>query len=131
MYYYNLTCKQVDKWYYPKIISYYALIHLFNKEIGRARISNSEGTIVPGGWHLSYFGNPSFIRNKLEQFGHQEFNKDETYKSIENITTQIENCSDLFMRSNNKFIKIPISENKYLPPECTIYLTNYLGSTKI
>jgi len=126
MYYYNLTCKQVTKWYYPKIISYNTVINLLNCEVNRSRSFIAEGNISPGGWHLSYFGNPSFIRNKLEQFGHQEFNQDETYKNIEHIETQIKNCNDLFMRSDAHFIKIPISENSYLPPQYEKYLQNYL-----
>jgi len=27
-----------------------------------------------GGWHLSYFGDINFIKNKINNFAHQEFN---------------------------------------------------------
>ena len=80
--------------------------------------------IKNGGWHLSYFGNEKFIKNKLENFGHQEYNKVEfTDENI--IKENIKNKNDLFNRPNNKIISIPIKENKNLPPDYDIYLKSF------
>lgn len=125
MYYYNLTCKHYGRWNFPKIVSYNAFSNIAGNQPQQFRHYNTDGVITPGGWHLSYFGDASYIRNKLEQFSHQEFNS-ETYKSIDNIEKQINDSSDLFMRDNVKMRKIPISENPYLPPEYETYLSQYM-----
>jgi len=128
-YYYNLTCKNPShKWNFPRIVSYDALINKFNKEPEICRTGHGiqlDGGIVPGGWHLSYFGDPSFIKNKIEQFMHQEVNLPQ-FKNEEYIKQQIENCSDLFSRDEG-WVRVPISENSYLPPEYDKYLQKYLG----
>lgn len=127
LYYYNLTCKYEQKWHLSKIVSYYAYTNIYNNNIKCCRDTPSEigdGIISPGGWHLSYFGDPSFIRNKIEQFSHQELN-DEKYKSEENILKQINNCNDLFMRDIFKITRIPIKENNYLPPQYDVYLKKF------
>lgn len=125
-YYYNLTCKHVNKWPLSKIVSYDAYINRFNKQAQIFRHYDTEGAISPGGWHLSYFGDSKFIRNKIEQFAHQELNN-EFYKNEENIKRNINNCNDVYMRPDIGILKIPILENKYLPPQYEIYLKNYLG----
>ena len=33
--------------------------------------------VYNGGWHLSYFMDPSLIQNKLKNFAHQEYNNDQ------------------------------------------------------
>ena len=57
-----------------------------------------------GGWHLSSFGNPSFIQNKLKGFSHQEDTTD-TYTNVE---------------------KISIKNNDYLPPKYDVYLQRFI-----
>lgn len=128
MYWYNLTCKCTQKWIAP-IVSHYALVNLFDKSSQKVRMGQgprSQGFINPGGWHLTYFGDYKFIRNKLEQFCHSnEFNF-EKYKGEDNIKKNIKEYSDLFMRPANQFVKISISENNYLPPEYQTYLQQYI-----
>ena len=71
-------------------------------------------TIPKGGWHLSYFGNATFISNKIQNFGHQEYNSDK-FTNIENIENKISKGLDIFNRPIN-IQSIPIHLNTYLPP---------------
>jgi len=76
-------------------------------------VRNTSTTVIPrGGWHLSYFGTPEFISNKIQNFSHQEFN-DPEYTNTDKIIYRIENGIDLFDR--NKLNKISLYENDYLP----------------
>lgn len=69
--------------------------------------------IINGGWHISYFGDASFIRNKLINFSHQEFNTD-TYTNLTTIEEKIKTKTELF--DDSKFLHIPIHKNTNLPP---------------
>jgi beta-1,4-mannosyl-glycoprotein beta-1,4-N-acetylglucosaminyltransferase len=62
-YYYNLNSKIVNKWYHSKIISYkkYKELNISCQDIREYR---NYIIIDNGGWHLSYFGNVEFIKNK-------------------------------------------------------------------
>jgi hypothetical protein len=81
--------------------------------------------LIPrSGWHLSYFGDVNFIKNKMETFSHQEYNK-EYYTDIHKIKERIEQNKDLFEKEDSKINYIPISENDYLPVAYETYLTNY------
>jgi len=125
LYYYNLTCLyKTTKWKSAKIVSYDAYLNKFNQSPQDCRNVTGDAPISPGGWHLSYFGNIDFIRNKIEQCAHQEINL-ECFKTSEHIEKQIKNYDDLFMRSSEKFEKVEISENKYLPPQYDIYLSKF------
>ena len=78
-------------------------------------MSNCRFVADRGGWHLSYFGDSSFIKNKLENFTHQEFNNDEIV-NIDNLQAKMENGVDILNRPDVSLERIPISENKHLPP---------------
>jgi hypothetical protein len=67
-----------------------------------------------GGWHLTYFGNESFIKNKIENFGHQELNVKE-YTDVEKIKERVTKAKDLYDRKV-EFRTIPFEENDFLPP---------------
>lgn len=112
-YYYNLNCKRHEKWYHTKTLSYNKYKEL-NLSIENIRFTYAP-VIQKAGWHLSYFGNAEFIKNKLMHFSHQEYNTD-IYTNIETIQKQIETCSDLFNRPNSDMKYIKIEDNIYLPP---------------
>lgn len=117
MYYYNLTCKGKNKWYHPKLVTYYTYKNIFNCRADDIRMVDKYGIIRNGGWHFSYFGDVSFIQNKIKNFAHQEFNN-EKFWSEDNILKQIQTCGDLFLRDNastHHFEYCPIADNKYLP----------------
>ena len=125
-YYYNLNCKREEKWYHSKILSFKKYKEL-KVECDHIRFLYCDN-IPKGGWHLSYFGTPNFVKNKLNNFAHQEYNSD-TYTNEDEINKKIENCSDLFNR-NTPMNKIKISENSYLPPLYNKYLFNYCEEFK-
>ena len=82
--------------------------------------------IKKGGWHLSYFGDGEFIKNKLENFAHQEFNKEE-YTNVDTINKCIENYYNIFEgKPCNRYVKIPIAENDFLPPLYHTLLTRFI-----
>lgn len=120
-YYYNLNSKRNEKWYRCKVLTVkkYKELGITCEEI---RFQNC-ATIVNGGWHLSYFGNTTFIKNKLENFAHQEYNSAK-YTDTEEIQKRIDACSDLFGRETSiKYLKI--HNNHYLPPLYDTYLKKF------
>uniref|UniRef100_A0A6C0EV70 Glycosyltransferase 2-like domain-containing protein n=1 Tax=viral metagenome TaxID=1070528 RepID=A0A6C0EV70_9ZZZZ len=103
LYYYNLNSKRDEKWYHSKIISYKKYKEL-NINCDNIRFMNCD-TLVNGGWCLSYFGSPNFIKNKID------------------------NCINLFnLESNDDIHKIEIAHNTYLPPQYDIYLTSFYSN---
>jgi beta-1,4-mannosyl-glycoprotein beta-1,4-N-acetylglucosaminyltransferase len=107
MYYYNLT-NYYGKWHACSVMK------VCSAMVNSGRWSWSP-LILNGGWHLSYFGDPAFIQNKLMHFGHQEYNNAE-FTSVENIKNAIANGTDLFKRQNVDIQKIQICDNTNLPP---------------
>ena len=113
-YYYSLNNMMSNKWYYSKITTYenYKISGL---SIDQIRWSNFN-FIKQGGWHLSYFGSPDFISNKIKNFSHQEYNTPE-FTNTSVISERVKNGVDLFLRSDTQLQKIPLHLNKYLPPK--------------
>jgi beta-1,4-mannosyl-glycoprotein beta-1,4-N-acetylglucosaminyltransferase len=125
MYYYNLHCKNTWFWSKAKIVSYEYLLQKTPEEIRQGELPLLE----KGGWHLSYFGDAAFIRNKLLEFGHQEYNSPE-YTDENVITQRLESGIDLFGRGYVHMTHIPLNQNNYLPPLYDTYLTNYTKTTE-
>jgi hypothetical protein len=110
LYYYNLNSQILDKWTSAKIVPY----KIFQRKSPQD-IRETAGNIIDrGGWHFSYFGDPSFIENKLKNFAHQEYNR-QRFTDTNIIAKRIESNEDIFGRSYVKLLHIEISENKYLP----------------
>lgn len=101
-YYYNFTCKNVDKWHSSKVIPY--SIYKRYPYPDNLRRSTCD-PVKKGGWHLSYFGTPEFISNKLTNFSHQEFNNS-MYNDIDKIKNKINEGCDLFGRCDSKFEQV-------------------------
>jgi beta-1,4-mannosyl-glycoprotein beta-1,4-N-acetylglucosaminyltransferase len=125
LYYCNLNHKKNSKWPSARIIKYkmYKTLSLNCNDI---RFYNCP-KIVNAGWHLSYFGDSSFIQNKIKNMAHQEFNN-ENFTNIDKINKRIENFCDIFDRDNeihNKVIKISVKDNNRLPYEYEKYLNKY------
>lgn len=121
-YYYNLRTIFENKWYYSKIISFKKFKEI-NLSFTDIRNLNLNEYIKQSGWHLSYFGDSNFIKNKIQTFSHQEYNTD-IYTNILNISQKIEQCKDLFDREVHPK-KVDIQNNNYLPIEYDKYLTNF------
>ena len=124
-YYYNLNSKFTEQWYFCKIMSYkkYSEYKELNMTCNDIR-KESGYAIEKGGWHLSYFGDASFIKNKIQNFSHQEFNNSE-FTNESKIEEHIKTCTDLYDRPTEELRKIDIKDNTYLPPEYDTYLTKY------
>lgn len=63
--------------------------------------------IQKAGWHLSYFFDPKSIKNKLENFAHQEYNTDH-YKNESLISQKISEGKDLLGRDIS-IVQVPSS----------------------
>jgi beta-1,4-mannosyl-glycoprotein beta-1,4-N-acetylglucosaminyltransferase len=122
-YYYNLNCKiNGPPWNLSKMISYkkYKELSFSCQQIRQ----NMSFEIIPNaGWHLSYFGDEKFIKNKIENFGHQELNIAD-FTDENNILNRIKNQKDLYNRYN-PIVNVEIEDNNNLPPKYEIYLTKY------
>jgi beta-1,4-mannosyl-glycoprotein beta-1,4-N-acetylglucosaminyltransferase len=123
MYYYNLRSQFTHKWSRPKIISYIEFSNM-GLSCDSIRIYSGCSAIPRGGWHLSYFGDADFIRNKLQNFSHAEHNVPDKV-NINNIQWHMDNTKNIFGDSH-PLVTIPISENRYLPPYYTSYLHMYI-----
>jgi len=120
MYYYNIKCKYNGRWHYPKICNF----RYYSKIKSPQTIRKVDGIIVEkGGWHFSYFGDLKFIKNKIKNFSHQEYNNDE-FLDDNHITSVIEQGKDLFKRENQNitYTLIDPKENGYLPKNYEILL---------
>jgi beta-1,4-mannosyl-glycoprotein beta-1,4-N-acetylglucosaminyltransferase len=140
LYYYNLNSKREEMWTHPYIMSY-GFFNKYKKDIEipiekciyfehgykflinndermfltELRLNNSSeiSYLEKGGWHLTYFGNHQFIKNKYENFSHVEISTDR--KDLKKISDDIENHN-----------KIGIKDNGYLPYKFEKYLSNYI-----
>jgi len=127
LYYCNLNHKKKSKWRSARIISYktYSELSLCFDDIRFYKCPIIEN----GGWHLSYFGDAQFIKNKIENFAHQEFNT-ENFTNLEKINKRLDNFSDVFDRdqyeAHNPVIKISVKDNNNLPPEYEKYLQKFI-----
>lgn len=120
-YYYNLNTRFKEKWSLCKIISYkkYRELNIPCNDIRNMKCP----VILNGGWHLSYFGDSEFIKNKIQNFAHTEYNFP-YYTDLSNIEMRVKNHNDLYDR-DIIIEKIKIEDNKYLPVHYTKYLNKY------
>ncbi|ALH23085.1 Multiple type acyltransferase domains containing protein [Chrysochromulina ericina virus CeV-01B] len=121
-YYYNLHSKLDHYTDVTRILPYYIYQNI-NMTIDDLRFKYYKNFINNAGWHLSYFGDENFIKNKIENFAHQELNIN-LFTNQEKIQNRIKNTQDLFDRPT-KLIHINIEDNDNLPPYYDIYLTNF------
>ena len=120
-YYYNLNSKINCSWHLSKIISYKKY-----KEMGvsceQIRQMQKFETIPNAGWHLSYFGDEKFIKNKIENFSHQEYNIAD-FTNEDSILNCIKNQKGLY--NGSPIVNVEIKDNENLPPKYDKYLTKY------
>ena len=110
-YYYNITSRCPSNWYHTKIAPYSEYRKTCQPEYIR---HNSTSCLRRCGWHLSYFGDVNFIKNKIKHFSHQEYNNDQ-YLDDDKIQQQIESHGDLFFRDGHDLMHIDVKDNPYLP----------------
>lgn len=123
MYYYNLRSKLNITWRSPRIFPYKRLTVETCEDIRKS--DSSDFIEIPkGGWHLSYFGSPEFIENKIKQFSHQELNLPQ-FTDTARISERIKNTQDPFDRPEISIQTIDLKNNNYLPPMYQIYLRKW------
>jgi beta-1,4-mannosyl-glycoprotein beta-1,4-N-acetylglucosaminyltransferase len=126
MYYYNLYYRigEGNNWHGIKLMNFYTYknIHLSFQDMRVWEHNNYVPIIEKGGWHLSYFGDISYIINKISSFSHQEYNN-EKYTDKETLEYNIKNGINLLNYTNLQFI--PIEENNNLPYKYDIYLKKF------
>jgi len=116
LYYYNLNTYQ-GKWNRSKILPY-RLAKCTNPQ----KIRDTNYKLLPkGGWHFSYFGDSKFIKNKIENFSHQEYNNK---LILDNITDNVRKKRDLFDRKTLPLTHKELKDNDYLPQEYKMLLSS-------
>jgi beta-1,4-mannosyl-glycoprotein beta-1,4-N-acetylglucosaminyltransferase len=103
-YYYNLTTLSTDILNYAKVLDYKTYCSN-NRTPHEIRMYLPCEEVQNGGWHFSYFGDSEFIKNKISNFSHQEYNSP-TYTDPESIKLHIKNGDDLFGRDWHRLTRI-------------------------
>ena len=120
MYYYNLCCLNKNKWSYAKFMTFQFYMNELKCTPQICRTHAFPQAIQNAGWHMSYFGDAKFIRNKLLNFAHQEWNQPE-YTDENKIEERIKSGKDLFSRTDEEWSYIPLEKNERLPLNYTKY----------
>jgi beta-1,4-mannosyl-glycoprotein beta-1,4-N-acetylglucosaminyltransferase len=120
MYYYNLYNRFYDFWYKAYITNINSINE--NNDLTAIRLNYPSKIIPIGGWHLSYFGDLTFIQKKLQDFTHQEFNN-EYYKNESYLKKCILDNKSFI--SNEELEFIPLEKNERLPPDYQEFLSKY------
>ena len=85
--------------------------------------TNKLSSILNSGYHFTSIGNKKAIINKIESWGHQEFNKEIIKK---NLTENIKNGKDIFYRfKRNKNKLINIQKSKIIDERMAGILLNF------
>ena len=101
-FYYSFDWVWRDPWdVYPKVAPWSAVRDAGPQAI---RMTFTLDKIDRGGWHLSYFGNEAFVKNKLEQFAHQEFN---TERDLDAVGARMRGGKNL---TDDQFDRVPADE---------------------
>lgn len=131
---YNLNVMRDAPWYHAKAFTY----ECWQKTLLQASFSNirlrgvTQSTsdvnlacVQRGGWHLSWFGDASFIANKLANFSHQELDI-EKIRDPDYIQQCMNDGKDVAGDSALTYRIIPACRNPYLPPRYDEWLAVFL-----
>jgi beta-1,4-mannosyl-glycoprotein beta-1,4-N-acetylglucosaminyltransferase len=108
-FYYDLTNLRHEHWHGTILTTVRMALLTGAQEMRNRR--NMCGFVPDGGWHLSYMGGEKAIRNKVENFSHQELNSDE-FKSPDHIAECLKTGADLFNRGT---VTERIDPKKFFP----------------
>jgi len=120
MYYYNIESKLVINWTAPKAVRYSHFRSIYPHVL---RNGPTGPVIQDVGWHLSYFGNPKMIINKLKNFAHDEFSELYSTSDEERVTAVINSGQDIAGRSDVPLVHVPVESNPRLPPNYRTIMT--------
>ena len=115
-YYYNIECKNTTTNCIASKVCNYKFYKKLEGNCQNIRMCSEHSftQINDGGWHLSYFGGPDFIENKIKNFCHQEHN---TVSVLASIQENVSKYKDLFNRTTDVFSYNPRICNAKLPPD--------------
>jgi len=109
LYYYTIEYTTETKWAHPKILNY-AMCKRF-RTLTQIRFHWQAG-IRNAGWHLSFFGDVDFIKNKVESFA-ESVEYSEQGKSLEHLQ---KNYDEKVLHFNGeKLIHVPLAGNTNVP----------------
>ena len=117
MYFYYFNLLKEKNWSGPKSCNWGKLKNISLNHLRQNKFTTK--VIENGGWHFSFMGGESKIIEKIEAYGHQEFNNN-FYK--DKIISNMDNNTDPFLRG--QLIKVDIDDSY---PE---YLLNNLDKYK-
>jgi beta-1,4-mannosyl-glycoprotein beta-1,4-N-acetylglucosaminyltransferase len=117
VYTYFLNIRSSEDWFGTVSTKY---LNLKNYSVNHIRTPNrnSYEHVYDAGWHFTFQGGESMIKNKIESYGHQELNRDDIKSMISN---RMENSIDIFGRGH-----ILTMDNDNLPS----YIKNNLEKYK-
>lgn len=108
MYYLNVINLSETPWYGSRIGKYK---NLKNISYNRLRIDKLKN-IKNGGWHFSYMGGISAIKEKIESYSAQEFNNNII---LDNLSINVKNNNDILLRDHKlRQIELDNTYPKYL-----------------
>lgn len=127
LYFYNINCKNKNKWCKAKLLTYDIIKECPNIDL--LRMVTTSCVLSSGGWHFSYFGDVEFIKNKIKSFSHQEYNNG-NFLDDEKIKSHIINSSNLLLNTDD-FFYCPVNKNPYLPEgyERILHFSNILTTS--
>jgi len=111
-YYYNPEMLVDEEWTLARAATYDTVLKLSPQGL---RMASFDKWPEKAGWHLSYFGSPEFIQNKIKNFAHAEFNH-EGVTDLDKIRERLSGGGDVLGRHNFRLTRIKASENAYPPP---------------
>ena len=99
LYFYNLNQKQIYECYGTVLCKNKTVKDNSPQFVRSKRWRHYIPYIDNAGWHLSYWGSPEEIRNKIITAPHQIYNKPK-FRNVNNIIEKIITSQDLFERDN-------------------------------
>jgi len=110
LFYYKLNYLCPVKWFKLRIFPFSELRGGEVQQVRGSRDYDYKTVIDDGGWHFSFLGDREHIRQKIESYGHIEFNND-LIKSDENIDKAINEGRDVFGRPQVQFETVAIDDS--------------------
>lgn len=116
-----LVCKQYFYYYtfrYAKKELCHGTIAFYRNHIGDMMYQDLRNArfrlpyVSNAGWHLSFFGSPEHVKDKIESFAHTEFG---AHNNIDTIKKNIESGLDIFNRNSPDETLMKIENNINVP----------------
>lgn len=104
LYYDYINC-YCQEWEWAKIVPFAIAKTMTPCQI---RYTEAQNKIQNGGWHFSFMGGPSKIKEKMTSYAHQEYN---TPEFLNRINIALDKGEDIFKREGITKIIVPIDKS--------------------